>query len=184
MTIQMLYYETLTEPNGLEGVWSLLCRYDTDFIPPLSSRENTYQTNLSALPSQKQQPKQYFETLKEQSFILALDGEVVVGFVSFRPHYLSQDIDDGLPTLYVTTIIVEETYRGQGITTRFYAELAKIANHYNQPIMTRTWSTNDKHIRVLHKIGMEEIKRIQNGRGLGLDTVYYRQRMTEESARS
>ncbi|GGG25406.1 GNAT family N-acetyltransferase [Paenibacillus abyssi] len=174
MPIQFQLYDMLTKPHMLDGVWKLLCRYDHAFIPPLSAREHSYQTDLTVRPTAKQEPKQYFETLKRQSFLLALDRDEVIGFMSFRTHFVSEDLNDGIETIYVTTVIVGEEHRGQGITRRFYEELAEIAKQENQPIMTRTWSTNDSHIRVLNKIGMQEIKRIKNGRGPELDTVYYR----------
>lgn len=185
MPIQFIFYEKLMEPSLLDGVWKLLCRYDSEFIPPLSAREYTYQSDLTVRRATKQQePKQYFETLKKQSFLLAQDQDKVIGFMSFRPHYISQDLNDQVETIYVTTVIVDEAYRGQGITTLFYAELEEIVKQRKQPIMTRTWSTNESHIRVLNKIKMQEVKRIENGRGPGLDTVYYRKYLQEESTLS
>lgn len=180
MPIEYRFYETLMEPSLLEGVWTLLCRYDSEFIPPLSTREYTYQSDLTVRSTTKQEPNRYFETLKKQSFLLAQDRDKVIGFMSFRPHYVSEDLNDQVETIYVTTVIVDEEYRGQGITTHFYAELEEIAKLSKQPIMTRTWSTNDSHIQVLNKIRMQEVKRIENGRGLGLDTVYYRKYLQEE----
>ncbi|WP_059041333.1 GNAT family N-acetyltransferase [Paenibacillus rubinfantis] len=174
MPIQYRRYETLMDATLLEGVWHLLCRYDSEFIPPLSAREHTYQSDLTAGSAATQEPKRYFEKLKEQSFLLAQDQDQVVGFMSFRPQYVYEDSNGQLETIYVTTVIVDQAFRGQGITTHLYKELEVIAKARNLPIMTRTWSTNNGHIRVLHRIGMQEVQRIKDGRGPGLDTVYYR----------
>ncbi|MDU0330431.1 GNAT family N-acetyltransferase [Paenibacillus sp. 3LSP] len=179
MPIQYRYDETLTDPALLEGVWDLLCRYDHAFVPPLSAREHTYQSDLTAGAAATALPKRYFDELKEQAFLLVLDREQVIGFMSFRPHYVFEHADERVETIYVTTVIVDEAYRGQGMTTRLYGELEAIAQQKNRPIMTRTWSTNHSHIRVLHKIGMREVQRIQDGRGPGLDTVYYRKALQE-----
>lgn len=184
MPIQFQYYETLVEPSLLEGVWKLLCRYDSEFIPPLSAREYTYQSDLTVCSTANQEPNRYFETLKKQSFLLVQDRDKVIGFMSFRPHYVSEDVNDQVETIYVTTVIVDEEYRGQGITTHLYVELEEITRLRKQPLMTRTWSTNDSHIRVLNKIRMREVKRIENGRGPGIDTVYYRKYLQEESTLS
>lgn len=181
MPIQLRLYEELMEPSLLDGVWKLLCRYDSEFIPPLSAREYTYQSDLTVCRAANQEPKQYFETLKKQSFLLAQDEDKVIGFMSFRPHYISEDLNDQVETLYVTTVIVDKEYRGQGITTHLYAKLGDIAEQRRQPLMTRTWSTNDSHIRVLHNIRMQEIRRIEDGRGPGIDTVYYRKYLQEET---
>ncbi|GIP47882.1 hypothetical protein J53TS2_14730 [Paenibacillus sp. J53TS2] len=174
MPIQYRFYETLTDSALLEGVWDLLYRYDHEFIPPLSAREHTDQSDLTNGSAGTQEPKRYFEELKEQSCWLAEDQERVIGFMSFRPRYVYEDRDDHVDTLYVTTVIVDQAYRGQGITTHLYAELERIAKQRKRPMMTRTWSTNEGHIRVLNKISMQEIKRIKDGRGPGVDTVYYR----------
>jgi len=177
--IQFRFYETLVESSLLDGVWRLLCLYDSEFIPPLSAREYTYQSNLTVNATAGQEPKQYFAALKKQSFLLAMDQEQVVGFMSFRAPYVSEDLNDQMETLYVTTVIVDKEYRGQGITTQLYAKLEEIAKPRKLPIMTRTWSTNDSHIRILHKMKMQEVERIENGRGQGIDTVYYRQDLQE-----
>lgn len=174
MPLQFRFYETLIEPTLVDGVWKLLCRYDSEFIPPLSAREYTYQSDLTVRSKAKQDPNRYFKILKEQSFLLAQDQGKVIGFMSFRPNYVYEDLSEQVETIYVTTVIVDEEYRGQGITTHLYAELEEIAKQRKQPIMTRTWSTNDSHIRILNKIRMQEVKRIENGRGPGLDTIYYR----------
>lgn len=168
------YYERLEKAQLLEGVWQLLCRYDDAFIPPLSARENTYQTELNGQPAQKAMPTQYFETLKQQAFLIAAEGEQVIGFMSFRPRYICKDLHDNIETIYITTIIVDEAQRRKGITSSFYNTMLRFADEQHLSITTRTWSTNDSHIRVLQKIGLREIKRIKNGRGPNIDTVYFR----------
>ena len=177
MPIQYRLNETLTDSTLLEGVWNLLCLYDHAFIPPLSAREHTYQSNLTVDLTATKEPRRYFEMLKEQSFLLAQDRDKVIGFMSFRLHYVFEDLNESVETIYVTTVIVDEAYRGQGITTHLYTELEEIAKQRKRPIMTRTWSTNSGHIRVLHRMGMQEVKRIEDGRGPGLDTVYYRKEL-------
>lgn len=168
------YHEKLSANQHLEGVWEILCRYDHEFIPPLSARENTFQSELVNNLNIKTEPKQYFDILKQQSFLLAIDKDKVIGFMAFRYNYVCKDIEDDDETIYITTIIVNEGYRGRGITTAFYAQMLKIAEQKNQPITTRTWSTNRNHIKVLEKMGLQEIKRIEHGRGPNIDTVYFR----------
>lgn len=167
------HHKTLTNERYLEDIWELLCRYDHAFIPPLSARENTYQSNLSSGSPTNVKPKKYFEMLKEQSFLVALVQDRVVGFMSYRPRYVCQDLEDGIETTYVTTIIVEEEQRGQGITTSFYKQMFAF-HEEDETVTTRTWSTNDDHIRVLMKLGFELVKTIGDSRGEGIDTVYYR----------
>lgn len=167
-------HEKLTADHQLEGVWQMLCRYDNEFIPPLSARENTYQSTLTGPLTVDIEPKQYFEILKQQSFLLAMDEDQVIGFMAYRLNDVCADLEDDMNTVYITTIIVDEKYRGRGITTGFYTKILEIAEHIQQPITTRTWSTNVSHIKVLEKIGLKEIKRIDNGRGPDIDTIYFR----------
>lgn len=158
-----------------KDVWQLLCKYDHTFIPALSSRESTFQSDLSQQSSQKAEPNLYFENIKNQSILLAInDNNHAIGFMSYKPAYISEDLQDNVETVYITTIIVDEAYRGQGVTSTFYKLIQDIAKQLHKPIMTRTWSTNDAHIHVLNKIGMVEIKRIINARGHNIDTVYFR----------
>jgi hypothetical protein len=38
---------------------------------------------------------------------------------------------------------------------------------------TRTWSTNASHLDLLDELGFDLIKRVEDDRGDGIDTVYY-----------
>lgn len=167
------HYEQLMDEQKLEGIWRLLCRYDHSFIPPLSARENTYQPNLSEDQPSAEGPRSYFNTLKQQSTFLALHQDRTVGFMSYRPQYICPELEDNIVTTYITTIIVDEEQRGRGITTSFYREILKRLTPAN-PITTRTWSTNDGHIRILERLGFKEVARIMDARGQGIDTVYFR----------
>lgn len=113
------YYQRLTDRMLLDQIWELVCAYNDAFVPPLSARENSYQSNLADRGMENAQPVFYFEALKEQSFLLAVNNHQVAGFMSFKNHYESQDLNDGVQTTYVTTIIVDKAYRGRGLTRTF-----------------------------------------------------------------
>lgn len=169
-----IHFETLQQESYKNDVWELLCRYDHTFIPALSSRQSTSQSNLLQ-KNNENKPYTYFNNILKQSIIVAVnEQDQVIGFMSYKPDYISSELQDNVSTLYITTIIVDEAYRGKGITTTFYKEIEKVARTYNKPIMTRTWSTNTAHIHVLQKVGLVEIKRIEHARGPNIDTVYYR----------
>ena len=174
--MEIRHYEKLTDQLLLEQIWELLRRYNHAFIPPLSARENTYQSNLTDQQSiSNAEPVQYFETLKQQSFIVALDNNnQLLGFMSFRMNYICGDLEDNIDTIYISTIIVDEAFRSKGVTTRFYAKMEEIARQEQRPITTRTWSTNNSHIHLLKKIGFTEALVIKNDRGINIDTVYFR----------
>ena len=67
--------------------------------------------------------------------------------------------------------VVAPVARGQGLMKGFYREMIRLFPQCH--IYTRTWSTNMAHIKILQGFGFEELKRIPNHRGQGIDTVYY-----------
>lgn len=156
-----------------EAIWQLLLAADEEFKPPLSSRESTTQAVLSEA-SQAEGPVQYFETLKNQQFILAREKQSseVVGFLSFRAdHRLPAPAPEGRH-LYVSTIIVGRDHRRHGITRAMYQRLITEGARLGQGVATRTWSTNTGHLRLLELLGFAEVLRLPDHRGPGIDTLY------------
>ena len=151
--MELHYAEHLTDPHWLEELWRLLCLYDRDFVPPLSQRENTYQQTLTGGPAEDG-PHAYFQALREQSFLLAAEGDALLGFFSFRRDYLPPSIAHlrearRLP-LYVTTIVVDAPVRRRGLAARFYRTLPA---QFSGPLLisTRTWSGNYSHLHLLER---------------------------------
>ena len=173
--MELLLFEDLHRMDYRHQVYELLKKCDSEFVPPLSQRESTTQGILtgSGMDIQKE-PLSYFQTLSCQSAILVVEQERVVGFMSYRGHYICEDVQDQVPTIYVSTIIVDPSHRGQGLTRRMYQKLMELAQERALPISTRTWSTNHAHINVLSRLGFYELLRIRDGRGPGIDTVYFR----------
>lgn len=171
------HYPRLTDEVLLDQVWKLVCRYNHAFIPPLSARDSSYQADLTHRKSDHEKPIQYFQALKEQSFLIATMQDQVAGFMSYKHHHICQDLRDDIETSYVTTIIVDEAYRGNGLTRLFYERLMTLSMH--DTITTRTWSANDSHIHILDKLGFSEVKRLVNARGEGMDTIYFRKYIHE-----
>jgi len=162
--------ESLTERQK-NDVWELIKASDTEFVPPLSSRVDTTQTDLHG-KSEKKEPTEYFESLLEQSFVLSVEDGRVIGFLSFRPdHRLKNEHGLDLICNYVSTIIVAKDQRRKGYTENMYRAL--IRSTRGKTIATRTWSQNTAHILLLEKLGFELLMRIPDDRGEGIDTVYY-----------
>jgi len=185
--MELIYCEKLTEQAHLDGVWRLLHKYDTAFIPPLSFREGTCQKTLQGeLVGAPEGPRAYFEQMKSQSYLLALEEGEVVGFFTFRPGHLPQPLehlaDDAVFPIYITTIIVDENMRRKGIARQFYALLMTLSPERRLLISTRTWSTNESHIKLLEKMNFFGPLRLVDDRGPGIDTVYYHTYRNEESA--
>lgn len=154
-----------------EDVWGLLVLTDEEFVPSLSSRNSTQQLDFNEEAGRVNRPYAYYEAIKEQEFILAVEENKVVGILSYIPNfklpfrYKGEEIISN----YVSTIIVHPDYRGRKITQKLYRRLMKKSEN----ITTRTWSENMAHITILQTLKFDLIQRIENDRGPGIDTVYY-----------
>ena len=166
-------FKKITNESFQEDIMELITLCDHEFVPHLSARSSTTQGDL--LPGKKDSkvPKAYFENIMSQNNLLAIEDGKVIGFMSFKKEYVCENIDPKYsPNLYVTTVIVHPSHRNHGITTKFYNELMKIfKKHY---IFTRTWSTNTGHIRILSSLNFHSHCYLNNDRGEGIDTVYFR----------
>ena len=80
-----------------------------------------------------------------------------------------------MPNIYLSTLVLSAESRGKGITKKLYAHLFNEL-YPEKNIFTRTWSTNAPHIKILDYFGFDEMVRIKNDRGNGIDTVYFENR--------
>lgn len=152
---------------------------EAEFIPPLSSRKSTTQVVFKGAESKGEGIKSYLEALKKQSFIVALDGERVAGFLSYiiNPSFCEEK-NIPLPCCYVSTVIVKKEYRKNGIASRMYEKLFSLYPENN--IATRTWddrnpgaAVNGHSLLLTGKYSFTESCRIRDERGQNIDTVYY-----------
>lgn len=157
-----------------EGVRRLLDEADDEFIPNLTSEDRT---GVSRSNDEEwfTSIDEYVEAALRRELIVALDGDKVVGMISFEQIADMPTLEASTPTNYVTELIVAKDHRGQGIATSMYKLLINDLPEELQrrSISTKTWSTNDKHISILDTLGFECAKRIPDDRGDGIDTVYY-----------
>lgn len=173
------YYTHLDDEIYLTQVWDLICRYNNAFIPPLSVRKHTDQGMLKGLEVNEGNPKAYFDEMKEQAFILCIGaGDKVLGFMSLKEEAKINELQELIGNRrnsYVSTLIVDQDFRGQGIAAEMYDYLENHLSMGKRPevISTRTWSTNESHIIILNRKGFSEALRITNDRGSGIDTVYF-----------
>ena len=156
-------------------VWELLKRLDKEFIPPLSARKSTHQKELNTPDTEGEEPVEYFNQMKEQKIIIALEQDTVRGFLTYISDYELEIGNKKTISEYVSTIGVDPAFRKQGIAQSMYKEL--IENSPGKRITTRTWSLNKSHLHILENMGFELLDTIKNDRGSGIDTVYYTRRI-------
>ena len=167
--MKLQVFEKLEHTAYLQQLYTLLEAADQEFIPPLSSRGSTTQQTL--ISAQNNGIADYFNEMKQQCFVLALEDDRVAGFMSFRKDYSCDHVPQE-ENLYASTSVVHPDFRGQGLMKKFY--LAMIEHYPERPIYTRTWHENTPHLHVLAKLGFEQIAELKNHRGPGVHTVYFR----------
>lgn len=157
-------------------IWQLLCECNMEFCPPLSNRNSSHQANLKNYSNIAQgKPVDYFNGMIKQNFIICLDENDVVGFMSYIPKYNCTALSKYKDSLYITTVCVRKKYRNQGILNYFYECLYKYNKKYikSKNITTRTWSTNIAQIKSLSKNNYKLILTLIDDRGNGVDTLYF-----------
>ena len=151
----------------------MLKESDADFVPPLSARRSTLDTSFSATATEDG-ILSYYENMNKQMILGAIENDRLIGFVSYRENFTNDSIgEDSFPNIYISTLVLCRSERGRGITRLMYDNLFSIC-YPDRTVLTRTWSTNIAHTRILTKFGFCELKRIKDDRGEGIDTVYYK----------
>ena len=152
----------------------MLEKADNDFVPPLSKRGSTVDNDLSGKTSCKNGILDYYNEMNKQPILASFEKNELLGFVSFRQNYKSDIItEQSFPNIYISTVLLKPEARGKRLTSRMYEHL--FCNLYPEcDIFTRTWSTNYAHIKILEKFNFILISRIENDRGDGIDTVYFK----------
>ena len=166
----------VTDPDEQRQLYDLLVECDRDFVPPLSDRRSTTQTDLGPAEPNPDGVRDYFDALIAQHVTLCAGPGRIVGFLSFRPEYTCEMLRDGVTYCYLSTMAVSHSCRGQRISPRLYrASLDWAREHLpGRPVLLRTWSTNRAQAHLMPELGFEEVLRLPNDRGDGVDTVYYR----------
>lgn len=144
---------------------------DEDFVPPLSHRKSTTQTDLSFGEGSIDGLYSYFNEMVKQEILGFFDDDTLLGFVSFKENYLTNEIKN-TPNIYLSTLILKPEARGKNLTFKAYDYLFNVL-YPKVSIYTRTWSTNFAHIKILSKFNFELLLRKPNDRGEGIDTVYF-----------
>ena len=151
-----------------EDIIALLTESDEDFLPPLSKRGSPKDNSFSQNAKNPSGVLSYYTAMNAQPILAALADGSVLGFVSFSENYEGGE----KPNIYISTLVVSKAARGQGLTAKMYDHLFNVA-FPDRPFYTRTWSTNAAHTKILSRFCFSEIKRIENDRGQGIDTIYF-----------
>lgn len=154
-------------------IFDLMLACDRDFVPPLSVRFSTSDMQFSAKTGAENGINAYFEDMIREQMLAAVEDGKLLGFVTFKRDLVQGPLEaDTLPNLYICTVLLSPDARGKGITQKMYTHLFDTL-YPEINLYTRTWSTNAAHLKILEHFGFSLVKRIENDRGAGVDTVYF-----------
>lgn len=154
-------------------IFDMMLACDRDFVPPLSARFSTSDMQFSAKTGAKNGINAYFEDMMGEHMLAALEKGTLLGFVTFKRDLVQGPLNaDTLPNLYICTLLLSPAARGKGVTKLMYTHLFDTL-YPEINLYTRTWSTNTAHLKILEHFGFSLVKRIENDRGPGIDTVYF-----------
>ena len=149
------------EPVRLEEVEFLIEKYEKEFVPPLSERLSAGgELGGGSL-------REYINSLSNAKVLAAKKDGRVLGCLCYKIQtvpFVSK------PVSLVSTVIVEKSFRSAGVGRALYQK----ALSENKELYVRTWNTNTNHLKLLRSLGFQEVYRIENHRGKGIDTVYLR----------
>jgi trans-aconitate methyltransferase/GNAT superfamily N-acetyltransferase len=148
-------------PARLQEVEFLIEKYEGEFVPPLSERPSAGgELGGGSL-------REYIDSLSNARILAAKKDGRVIGCLCYKMQMLPFV---SKPVPLVSTVIVEKPFRSAGVGRALYQK----AINENRELYVRTWSSNTKHIKLLESLGFQEVYRIENHRGKGIDTVYLR----------
>jgi len=164
--------------HSRDGVTRLLEHVDEEFVPALTSGARSA---VSRAPGEAGATdiQGYVERCLDRPMIGVFDEDRLVGFCSFKRLEDANALSAFTPTNHVEIIAVDESHRGRGLATRMYRTLlSDLPSAWRAPsVSTKTWDTNAAHIAVLENLGFEEVARIPDDRGAGVDTLYFARRV-------
>lgn len=143
-----------------------------EFVPPLTSREGTTQSELCERAPKATAPGGYLKKMLQQDLILCRYEDHTAGFLSFRSDHQDRRYADLCPCLCVSTVAVGHRDRRRGIARALYQELFDLPAPMHPWIVLRTWSTNNSHLELLDRLGFSTILHLEDDRAAGVDTLY------------
>ena len=151
------------DEEELKDVESLIKTYKDDFVV----WDNYYDAGVQM---------DFFWNYKTDQTIVAKEDNEVIGFLCYQPESDRTDIPSEEPFTYLSLILVDGEYRGEGIGSKMIGSLLeRLQNEtINNPIVFGTWESNSAQISLAKKFGFELFDIKKNHRHNGESSLYYR----------
>jgi ribosomal protein S18 acetylase RimI-like enzyme len=149
-------------PDDLERLINFMKQVDHEFVPPLSLRPGGIYKRVSGTLANE-----------DSNFLICESNGRVVGVVGYRKNW--NGIEKVLLEAYISFIAVHPRHRGQNISGLLDLALAQnLDSDGTTHINVKTWSTNPVAYRMYQRLGYVESNTLEDHRGPGVDTIYFR----------
>lgn len=157
-----------TQERYINHAKLILVSNNNDFIPTLFERID--------YPGTIEEKVDYAINKKLEdgyNYILALRNDEVVGFTEFiKGDYVYKG--ESKRSINVGMSAVHKKVHGQGVAKLLYSLLDSLVETLDVEIITRkTWSTNERQLKLYEKFGYTETERRKNLRGEGIDSITF-----------
>ena len=102
-----MQFKVLTEEDKIkyqEDVINMMKRSDNDFVPPLSARTSTTQSDLTSKVGSEQGLLSYYSEMNKQQILGVFEEERLIAFVSYKENYSSKEVpEESLPNIYLSS---------------------------------------------------------------------------------
>lgn len=166
----------LSDEEEQREVLEILQECDADFVPPLSARQSTCQKGWEGQETELSTGVlRYYEELSGQVTLLQKQEGHVTAFLSYKPSFTCEALQEFGNVCYLTTLCIRKKYRGMGLAPVLYEKVCgEIRKRKPDAIIAlRTWSTNRAQLHLMEKLGFQCVARLSGDRGPGIDTVYF-----------
>lgn len=113
---------------------------------------------------------------ENNDLLIAKQGDTVCGFLTYDGNSMREDIPIESPFTYISLLIVDEPYRGNGIASQLYEHLLNgivPSEDTAYPIVLGTWEGNSEQKHLMDKFGFTICGRKPHHRENGEATLYY-----------
>lgn len=162
--------EIIKRTDYIKGVRNILISNNNDFVPSLHERiehEGTLEEKIDFRINEKLEQGYHY--------ILAVDEfDEVIGFTEMKVCNVNQAFNRPVSSINIGTSAIHKELQGSGIAKLLYTFLDDLADDMDVDVVVRnTWSTNARQLKLYCRFGYEEIERIPNFRGEGIDSVKF-----------
>lgn len=168
------HYET-RDNAAREGVLNLMRLCNEETTPSLADMAREWLVEDGNQLDEEEALRVHYEDLTDEVLVAREDGHVI-GFCLLKDAdpFFEERAPDHWPCTAATLGVVHPDHRRRGVADRLLERAEEIARHRDRPYFAfATASTNPGTQGIAEANGYEEVSRVSDDRGPGVDTLVY-----------